>query len=121
VALFSQKPDAIPIVLIHGWPGSILEFLGILALLCQKYTPSTLPYHVIIPSLPGFGFSSKPALDKNSGAKDTALIINELMTTLFPAERGYITQGGDIGARVSRYMASHFPAVKAVHCNYSRS
>ena len=60
VALFSRKPKAIPVVLMHGWPGSFLEFLPMLDLLREKYTPETLPYHAIVPSSPGYAFSELP-------------------------------------------------------------
>jgi microsomal epoxide hydrolase len=53
LALFSEKPDAVPIVMLHGWPGSFLEFLPILSILSTRYTPATLPYHIVVPSFPG--------------------------------------------------------------------
>ncbi|KAI1772527.1 epoxide hydrolase N terminus-domain-containing protein [Hypoxylon cercidicola] len=47
-ALFSERTDAIPILMLHGWPRSFLEFLPILKLLKGRYTPQTLPYHIIL-------------------------------------------------------------------------
>ncbi|KAL2670295.1 hypothetical protein Neosp_014762 [[Neocosmospora] mangrovei] len=60
-ALFSTKEDAIPLLFLHGWPGSFLEFLPMLDLLRKRYTPETLPYHIIVPSLPHYGLSSGPS------------------------------------------------------------
>ncbi|KAF5720915.1 microsomal epoxide hydrolase [Fusarium globosum] len=98
--LFSSKPDAVPVVMLHGWPGSFLEFLKILSILKERYTPETLPYHVIVPSLPGYAFSDKPPLDKNFGIRDVSRIVNSLMVQL-GFGGGYIAQGGDIGSRIS--------------------
>ncbi|KAF2173377.1 hypothetical protein M409DRAFT_61817 [Zasmidium cellare ATCC 36951] len=53
IALFSERDDAVPILMLHGWPGSFMEFVPIFRLLKQKYTPTDLPYHIIVPSLPG--------------------------------------------------------------------
>jgi microsomal epoxide hydrolase len=65
LALFSKKADAVPLTLLHGWPGSILEFLGTLEVLKEKYTPDTLPFHVVVPSLPGYGYSSgRPYIER---------------------------------------------------------
>ncbi|KAF8855289.1 alpha/beta-hydrolase [Acephala macrosclerotiorum] len=82
VALFSSRADAIPILLLHGWPGSFLEFLPILLLAKSQYTPETLPYHLIIPSLPGYAFSSPPPLDRDFRIEDIARVMNHLMLDL---------------------------------------
>lgn len=117
-ALFSTKPDATPIVFLHGWPGSFLEFLGVLDLARKKYpNPETLPYHIIAPSLPGYGLSSGPPTDKNWKVQDIARIIDKLMTGLFP-QIGYIAQGGDIGAYTCRPL-SKYPSCKGIHLNFS--
>ncbi|CEJ57229.1 hypothetical protein PMG11_05930 [Penicillium brasilianum] len=116
VGLFSQKPDAIPIVLIHGWPGSFLEFLPILDMFRQEYTPASLPYHLIVPSLPGYTFSSGPPLDRNFTTADIARVLDQLMKDL-GFESGYIAQGGDIGSRVARGLAVDHESCKAVHLN----
>lgn len=120
IALFSDLPDATPIVLLHGWPGSFIEFLGILKLLTERYSPSTLPYHVIVPSLPGWGFSSKPPLDKDFRCDELADVINGLMVNLGFGS-GYVAQGGDIGSFVSRKIAATHRECKAVHCMFSNS
>ena len=64
-ALFSKKADAVPLLLLHGWPGSFLEFVGVLEELGVKYEEHTLPFHVIVPSIPGYGFSGGPPLNRN--------------------------------------------------------
>ena len=65
LALFSRLKTAVPTLMLHGWPGSFLEFLEILRLLTRKYTASTLPYHIVVPSLPGYAFSSPPPLNQD--------------------------------------------------------
>ncbi|CCF37424.1 epoxide hydrolase [Colletotrichum higginsianum] len=55
LALFSANKDALPLLSLHRWSGSFLNFLPLLDLLRSKYTPGTLPYHVIVPSLPHYG------------------------------------------------------------------
>ncbi|KAF5252796.1 hypothetical protein FANTH_2120 [Fusarium anthophilum] len=115
--LFSSKPDAVPVVMLHGWPGSFLEFLKILSILKERYTPETLPYHVIVPSLPGYAFSDKPPLDKDFGIRDVSRIVNSLMVQL-GFGGGYIAQGGDIGSRISRVLAATYDECKAAHLNF---
>lgn len=69
-----------------------------------QYTASTLPYHFIVPSLPGYAFSSGPPLDRNYSNEDVARVVDRLMKDL-GFESGYIAQGGDIGSMVSRILA----------------
>jgi pimeloyl-ACP methyl ester carboxylesterase len=59
----SKHPDALPIIITHGWPGSVIEFLQVIAPLVDPTAHGGKPhdaFHVVIPSLPGFGFSDKP-------------------------------------------------------------
>ncbi|KAH8690457.1 Alpha/Beta hydrolase protein [Talaromyces proteolyticus] len=115
VALFSKKADAIPILLLHGWPGCFIEFLSILDMLRERYTAETLPYHLIVPSLPGYTFSSPPPLDRNITSDDAARIFDKL-TSLLGFE-SYIIQGGDLGGRIGRIIAANHPNCKAIHLN----
>ena len=85
--------------------------MPILQLLKDKYTPQTLPYHIIVPSLPGYAFSSGPPLDKDFGAEDAARILDHLMAMLGFAD-GYVAQGGDFGSRVGRHLAIAHPSCK---------
>ncbi|KAF2104730.1 alpha/beta-hydrolase [Rhizodiscina lignyota] len=104
VALFSQRQDAIPIALLHGWPGSILESLGALSVAKEKYSPEDLPYHLIVPSLPGYCLSFGPLLNKEFSIEDIA--------------RTTDIDSGDIGANTCRPL-SQYPSFKAIHLNSS--
>lgn len=115
-ALFSRKKDAVPLALFHGWPGSFLEFLPILRILREKYTPDTLPFHVICPSLLGYPLSSAPPLDRNWEIKDTARVMHKLLLSL--GFDKYVVQGGDIGSYVSRNMAATYAECAAMHLNF---
>jgi len=117
VAIFSENPKAVPIVMLHGWPGSFLEFLPVLEILRTRFSPSTLPYHMIVPSLVGYGFSSGPLTKSNIRTPDVAWIINSLMVGL-GFGNGYVAQGGDIGSYVARVLGSKFSECKAVHLNF---
>lgn len=116
LALFSKKQDAVPLVLLHGWPGSILEFVSTVEILKGKYSEDELPYHVIVPSLPGYGYSSGPPLDKDYTTEDIARNVDSLMRGL-GFEDGYVSQGGDIGSFVTRVLAVDYPSCKAAHVN----
>ena len=80
-----------------------------LALFKQKYTPETLPYHLVVPSLPGFTLSGGPSIDYNMSQVDVARIMDKLMTRIGLGE-AYIAQGGDVGSRVARIMAVNHDA-----------
>ncbi|KAL7267882.1 hypothetical protein RUND412_009516 [Rhizina undulata] len=116
IGCFSDSPDAIPIVLLHGWPGSFVEFLGIIPYLTSSTSPA---FHVIVPSLPGYAFSSQPTTEKDFVTDDAAYLVDQLMTGLGFGEEngGYIAQGGDIGSFISRLLAANYPACKAAHLN----
>jgi microsomal epoxide hydrolase len=114
VSLFSKKANAIPILLLHGWPGSFLEFLPMLSIIASQYTPSTLPYHFIVPSLPGYAFSSEPPLDRDFQIQDIARVMNGLMMQL--GFEKYVVQGGDIGSKVARVLVVEHEACVAAHC-----
>jgi microsomal epoxide hydrolase len=105
VSMLSKSKNAIPLLLLHGWPGSFLEFLPLLDKLRQKYGPDELPYHIVVPSLPGYAFSSRPPLDKDLGIEDVARLMNQLMLGL-GFRSGYIVQGGDVGSKVARVVAA---------------
>lgn len=117
VGLFSEKVDAVPILFAHGWPGSFLEFLPILDILRTEYDAKTLPYHVIVPSLPGFAFSSPPPLDRDFGLREAADLLDKLMVGLGFGS-GYVAQGGDIGSGIARTLSVTSESCKAVHLNF---
>jgi microsomal epoxide hydrolase len=101
----SKRQDAVPLLLLHGWPGSFLEFLPMIDKLRKKYGSDDLPYHIVIPSLPGYAFSSPHPLDKEFGIEDVARMMNQLMLNL-GYEAGYMVQRGDVGSKVARVMAA---------------
>ncbi|KAK4169582.1 putative epoxide hydrolase [Cladorrhinum sp. PSN259] len=116
VGLFSQKTDAIPITFLHGWPGSWLEFAGVVELLAAKYTPETLPYHVIVPSIPDYAESTRleeveTEIDMNQAGE----ALNELMKGL--GFDSYVAQGGDVGSFLSLTMCGNHDECKAYHLN----
>lgn len=118
-ALFAPNPSAgarkIPIILTHGWPGSFLEFLPLLHKLAKQYAgdPNAFPYHIIIPSMPGYAWSTVPTdgLDRDMNLVEVAELFDALMCGL-GFGTGYVAQGGDIGARVSRLLAVKYEACK---------
>ncbi|CAK7218498.1 hypothetical protein SEUCBS140593_003567 [Sporothrix eucalyptigena] len=84
-------------------------------MLRKRYTPETLPYHLIVPSLPGYTFSSAPPVDKDIDSDDAARVLHQLTVLLgFDA---YMIQGGDLGGRIGRVVAANYPACKAIHLN----
>ena len=90
-----SNPNSTPLLLMHGWPGSVVEFLDIIEKLAhpEKFGGNKKDsFDVIVPSLPGFGFSSKPS--KPIGPRKMAEIFNKLMTQNLEY-KDYITQGGD--------------------------
>jgi microsomal epoxide hydrolase len=117
VALFSEKKDAVPLIFMHGWPGSFLEFLPMCALIREKYEAKDLPYHIIVPSLPGYTLSATLPLEKDWSIKDSARVLDQLMKNL--GFNKYIAQGGDIGSFLAREMAVSFDSCAGCHCKLS--
>jgi microsomal epoxide hydrolase len=117
VAYFSEKTDAIPIVFMHGWPGSFIEFLPMLENIMKQYNQKNLPYHIIIPSLPGYTLSAGLPTDKNWTMEASAEIIHKLMINL--GFEKYIAQGGDVGSFEARILAHEHEECVAIHCTYS--
>ncbi|KAF2868816.1 epoxide hydrolase-like protein [Massariosphaeria phaeospora] len=118
VALFSEQKDAIPLIFMHGWPGSFIEFLPMLSNIREKYSAADLPYHIIVPSLPGYTLSSGGPVDSDWTIVDSARVMNQLMLNL--GFEKYIAQGGDIGSFVGTLMAVHHDACVGVHLNLMR-
>lgn len=88
-----------------------MEFLPLLGLFREKYTPETLKYHLIIPSLPGYTLSSGQAVKHDFSQADAARIMDTLMRHLGFGD-GYVAQGGDVGSRVGRIMAAQYESCK---------
>ncbi|AWL07290.1 epoxide hydrolase family protein [Massilia oculi] len=115
----SPEPNATPLLMTHGWPGSILEFRDVIAPLTQPQAhggSASDAFHLVIPSLPGFGFSDKPT-EPGWGVGRTALAFTELMQRLGYGDR-WMAQGGDWGAAVTTALA-HMrpPGLAGIHLN----
>ncbi|GAA5199857.1 epoxide hydrolase [Microbacterium jejuense] len=116
----SAHPDATPLVLMHGWPGSFLEFEELIGPLTDPEAyggDAADAFHVVIPSHPGFGFST-PLAGPGWTVERTAGAFLELMTRL--GYDGFAVQGGDHGAAVAPEIARQAPdRVMGVHVNGS--
>jgi pimeloyl-ACP methyl ester carboxylesterase len=105
----SAKPDALPLILTHGWPGSFLEFLDVIE-------PLSHDFHLVIPSIPGYGFSG-PTHERGWDVQRIARAWAELMHRL--GYDRYGAQGGDFGSGVSAALGGLVPEhVVGVHLNY---
>ncbi|CAG9977987.1 unnamed protein product [Clonostachys byssicola] len=116
MGLFSQKADAIPVAFFHGWPGAFLEFIDLLDVIKSQFNASSSPYHIIVPSLPGFTLSSAPSPESNWGTANTSALMDDLLSGL-GFKSGYIAQGGDIGSFVARTLALTSESCKGIHLN----
>ncbi|MDR5759269.1 epoxide hydrolase [Caballeronia sp. LZ035] len=114
-----RGPAPMPLILTHGWPGSFIEMEQIIPLLTDPAAHggnAADAFHVVVPSLPGFGFSAPPA-GPGCSARHIAGLWRGLMNALGYERFG--TQGGDIGATVSLWLARRFPEeVIGAHVNY---
>lgn len=114
----SPNPDAAPLVLTHGWPGSVVEFLDVIGPLTNPAAhggDAADAFHVVIPSLPGFGFSDKPTRT-GWGVQRIAAAWISLMQRL--GYQRYFAQGGDWGAAVTTAIGMIAPPECAgVHLN----
>ena len=115
----SEHPDAIPLLMIHGWPGSFFEFAGVVGPLTDP-TPHegdpTDAFHLVAPSLPGFGFSGKPA-EPGWSPERMADVLAALMERL--GYDRYGVQGGDWGGIIGRSLAGNYPEhVIGLHSNF---
>lgn len=105
-----RGPKPLPLILTHGWPGSVLEFLEAIGPLSDPARFGGSPedaFDVVVPSLPGFGFSTKPQ-GKPVGLQTTAAMWHQLMTELLGYSK-YCAQGGDIGNGVTNQLAHTYP------------
>jgi len=110
--------NPLPLLLTHGWPGSVAEFLDVIGPLAHPEQYGGDPkdsFTVIAPSLPGYGFSDPP--DAPISHRQIARIFHKLMTEKLGLKQ-YYAQGGDVGAVVTSWLAHDFPQdLKAMHLN----
>ena len=115
----SPNPNAIPLLLVHGWPGSFVEFLGVIGPLTDPSThggEASDAFHLVIPSLPGFGFSERPT-EPGYNPERMADVLASLMARL--GYDRYGVQGGDWGAIIGRSLAGNHPGqVIGLHVNF---
>jgi pimeloyl-ACP methyl ester carboxylesterase len=115
----SKHEHALPLIITHGWPGSVVEMLGIIGPLTDPTAFGGTPgdaFDLVIPSMPGFGFSDQPGQLGWSGNKIAAAWI-ELMSRL--GYTRYVAQGGDQGAGVTDALARQSPAgLVGIHLNF---
>lgn len=113
-----SRPAPMPLLISHGWPGSVAEFVNVIEPLAhpEKFGGSVDDaFDVIAPSLPGFGFSGRPP--RPYGPRKMAGVLNTLMTDVLGYE-SYLAQGGDWGGAVSSWLGfEHAPACRAIHIN----
>ena len=113
----SSNANAKPLLLTHGWPGSVVEFLKVIEGLTEPQSvggSADDAFHLVIPSLPGFGFSGKPT-STGWGVDKIATAWVALMGRL--GYDSYFAQGGDWGALVTSWVARHDKNCKGIHLN----
>ena len=114
----SPEPDALPLIVTHGWPGSVAEFVKVIGPLTDPVAHGgerTDAFHVVAPSIPGFGFSG-PTIEAGWDLNRVARAWAELMSRL--GYQRYGAQGGDSGAVISPMLGRADPAhVAGVHVN----
>ena len=114
----SPHPDALPIIISHGWPGSVIEFCKVIDALTEpeKYGGEAKDaFSVVVPSLPGYGFSDKPN-NPGTSVEKIGRMWGQLMKRIGYKE--YVAQGGDWGAIISQSMAiTEVGDCKAIHLN----
>jgi pimeloyl-ACP methyl ester carboxylesterase len=115
----SPEPGALPLIITHGWPGSIVEFQKVIAPLTDPAAHggnADDAFHVVAMSVPGFGFSSKPT-ERGYGPERIAAILAKLMARLGYTRYGL--QGGDWGSSISRFAAlNDVTHVAGLHLNF---
>ena len=114
----SKHEHALPMIVTHGWPGSVIEQLKIIGPLTNPEAhggPASDAFHLVIPSLPGYGFSGKPSA-AGWGPERIARTWTELMKRLGYTK--YVAQGGDWGALITQLMgAQAAPGLLGIHTN----
>ncbi|XP_033223699.1 juvenile hormone epoxide hydrolase 1-like isoform X2 [Belonocnema kinseyi] len=111
----TRKVRVLPLLLVHGWPGSVVEFQKIIPLLTNSRLDKDFVFELIIPSLPGYGFS-EAAVRPGLGAAQVAVVFKNLMARL--GYDKFYTQGGDWGSLITANLATLYPEkVFGAHLN----
>jgi pimeloyl-ACP methyl ester carboxylesterase len=114
----SQHEDALPLIMTHGWPGSVIELLETVGPLTDPTAhggDAADAFHLVLPSLPGYGLSDEPA-ERGWNAGRIAVAWAELMRRL--GYTRYVAQGGDVGAAVTDLMGRQAPdGLAGIHTN----
>ncbi len=114
----SAEPGALPLIMTHGWPGSIVEFMNVIGPLTDPGAHGGNPadaFHLVVPSIPGYGFSG-PTRDRGWNAPRVARAWDELMGRI--GYERYGAQGGDWGSAISRELGLIAPEhLIGVHLN----
>lgn len=101
----SRRVDATPLIVTHGWPGSIAEFVDVIDELTDPTNPDAPAFHVVVPSLPGFGYSGKPTTS-GWGIEKIAAAWVELMDRLGYSR--FVAHGGDWGGVITTILGGNF-------------
>ncbi|MGW7218113.1 epoxide hydrolase [Streptomyces collinus] len=113
----SARADATPLILTHGWPGSIAEFIDVVEELADPDDADAPAFHVVAPSLPGFGYSDKPAAT-GWGTEKIAAAWVELMGRLGYSR--FLAHGGDWGGNITTVLGGRFPEhVLGIHTTFA--
>jgi pimeloyl-ACP methyl ester carboxylesterase len=113
----SPRADATPLILTHGWPDSIVRFIDVMDELADPKSPELPAFHVVVPSLPGFGYSDRPATT-GWGTERTAAAWVKLMGRLGYDE--FVAHGGDWGGNITTVLAGRFPdQVLGIHTTFA--
>ncbi|ALJ18824.1 epoxide hydrolase family protein [Microbacterium sp. No. 7] len=111
----SARADAIPLLLLHGWPSTFAEFEPVIDALTSPPSSDDVAFHVVVPSVPGYAFSG-PTTERGWTSARIARAFAELMARL--GHTGYVAHGADLGFHISSDLAVLDPAhVRAIHLN----
>ncbi|MEU0129185.1 epoxide hydrolase [Streptomyces sp. NPDC006289] len=115
----SARADATPLILTHGWPGSIAEFTDVVDELADPEDADAPAFHVVVPSLPGFGYSDKPATT-GWGTEKIAAAWVQLMERLGYSR--FAAHGGDWGGNITTVLGGRFPGhVLGIHTTFAEA
>lgn len=113
----STRSDAIPLIVTHGWPGSVAEYIDVIDELADPTDPDAPAFHVVVPSLPGFGYSDKPSTT-GWGTEKIAATWVELMSRL--GYNRFLACGGDWGGVITTILGGKFPEhVLGIHTMFA--